>query len=65
MIDLFVEDYCHNCERFDPIADAYDYGGETYFFGNPVRDTLVTCKNRNLCKSIEEYIRKEMKERRK
>lgn len=58
MIKLEVEDYCHECDAFDPIADSVSYqelGVEQD------RDTFVHCSNARRCRNMVRYLERKLK----
>ena len=48
MIHLSVEEYCHECERFEPRAAMLLSNGA---------HTLVTCKHKDVCRQMYEYLK--------
>ena len=52
MINLMVEEYCHECEKFEPHAAV--------LIGNGVH-TLVTCTHKAECRRIYEYLKDRQK----
>lgn len=64
MIELKVEDYCHGCVAFDPVADI-NKAGPFPTFDNPEPEpvfvnTVVKCKNAKRCAGIARHISKEL-----
>lgn len=52
MIKLVVEDYCHNCTRFEADVDK----DEMYSNDFAVCNTYISCKNHELCAAIKRYL---------
>ena len=70
MIKLDVDNWCHSCPEFEPIAEvAYSYGDVSNMFDPLTPDlylpddreyeTTVVCKHREKCKCIKDYIEKQ------
>ena len=59
MIRIDVDLYCHDCSEFDPVTDQTVIHGASSN-GSIIRgiDTVVTCKHKNRCRSIYEYMDK-------
>lgn len=57
MIELKVENYCHDCADFTPTIDNYEL--ET-FDGTIEVTTNVLCKFKKRCAAVERYLRKEL-----
>lgn len=58
MISLNIEDYCGNCDEFEPDLEKWDISvGEKKF-----HNTAITCKHAERCKSIANYIQEELHE---
>lgn len=58
MIELEVEEYCHNCPRFKADVDVHDY---VFKIGNTYHTdvtTIITCVRAKQCKSIFDYFMK-------
>ena len=49
MIKLDVDNYCQNCDYFEPEVNTLDFYGNDTLLN---RDTLITCRNRTRCKSL-------------
>lgn len=58
MIKLEVEDYCHNCEEFEPVADTNRLYSELEVVESY---TSVRCEKRMVCRAIASHIAREMK----
>lgn len=58
MIKLEVEDYCHDCPRFEAVT-KFD---RCFYAGNNIISsyTIVECKNKIQCAEISKYIEKEL-----
>lgn len=58
MIKLEVEEYCHECPRFEADVEnpmvIYNPFGEEAFVG----DTFIRCINREKCKTLFKYANK-------
>lgn len=54
MIDIKVEDYCQECDGFDPVVDTrlQNIMGEA-------KVTLVICSNRRRCNAMYNHILRE------
>lgn len=54
MIRLDVEDYCQDCDDFEPVAERTNY-----YAGEVLKkcDTIVRCKHAGRCASIAEYLK--------
>lgn len=62
MIELVVEEYCHNdCTEFE--ADVIGPTRTYTPYGEPVgvTSTIVQCSHRNLCRQLKQYLEKGMK----
>ena len=63
MIKLKVDEYCHKCPSFTSdvesplVAESFD-GSYKIAFG----DTIVKCKNADICENIFEYLKSREKE---
>lgn len=63
MITLEVESYCHECDRFEPLAERRSTLRCATFFGKAdeeVDDRVVVCTYRDRCRAIEQAIRREI-----
>lgn len=57
MIRLEVEDYCHDCETFEPhVEKAILYDG-----ANEWHQTTVTCESGKACGRMMEYLKRQAK----
>lgn len=59
MIELRVENYCQNCDEFEPVAEvmkSYDIAME-----DKEGLTKVSCKHAHRCSELIRYLKKEMK----
>ena len=54
MIKLNIEEYCHNCEDFEPTCEKIF--GRT-LIGPIMFDQIVTCVNKNKCRCIHTHIK--------
>lgn len=57
-ISLDVEDYCQECEAFDPTAEttkAYDTNVDVFFL-----ETVVTCSKARKCRSLVRYLERRL-----
>lgn len=57
MIKLEVEDYCHSCEAFKPIAEEESI----YPVNVMIPDTYVRCVYRKRCANMVRYLERKMK----
>lgn len=62
MIELKVEEYCHNCGAFQPEKRVQEYhvptdDGERYTIENKV---WIECARKNLCAGLVRYLKKEI-----
>ena len=53
MISLDVENYCHECAKFEPECTKVYYGGGDC-------TTLISCENKGVCENIKLYIEQQM-----
>lgn len=68
MIKLKIDDYCENCDEFEPEVEKdkmhlsdrpVDFNQSYWEFGSQFKYfTTITCKHRERCKSIADYIKK-------
>ena len=56
MIRLQVENYCQNCEEFEPETQVMSMG---YVGMNSKVDTTIRCSNAQKCERICKYLKKE------
>ena len=59
MIKLEIEDYCHDCQAFDPEVEGsivYCTDHEVYHRTH----TIVRCKAHKLCKRLVGYLKKQI-----
>lgn len=56
MIELFVEDYCHNCPDFDPYISKTKMKCDRECYWT---NTVITCKHAERCKEIKNYLEKQ------
>ena len=57
-ISLDIEDYCQECEAFDPTtetAKAYDAEGDIFFL-----ETRVVCSEARKCRSLVRYLERRL-----
>lgn len=59
MIKLDVEDYCHKCDAFDPVADSISYQALGV---EQDHDTFVRCSNARRCRHLVRYLKRKMKD---
>lgn len=62
MIKLDVEEYCAGCLDFTADVERSRVTGDD-FFGNEVVsycETFIRCKNRNRCRAIMRYLKKNL-----
>lgn len=53
MISLDIQDYCHDCPKFEPECTKLYYGD-----GNCT--TLISCENKGVCANIKLYIEQQL-----
>lgn len=53
MISLDIENYCHECSRFEPVANKLYADGEAIMM-------MVSCQNKNLCANLKQYIEQQI-----
>ena len=58
MINLEVNEYCHNCPEFKPLVDKEYYESG---YGDEFTNTTVMCKYAQRCEAIAEYFKKHAK----
>lgn len=57
MIRLEVENYCHNyCPEFEADVSKIEFEDGNC---NILTDTTISCKHKDICRSILNYLRKE------
>ena len=57
-INLKVEDYCQECEAFDPVADTtkiYEENGDVFFL-----ETVVICSEARKCRNFVRYLERRL-----
>lgn len=54
MIELRVDEYCHNCDKFEPVKVDLS-------FNKNDRRVMVICEHAHLCKNIRRYLEEKMK----
>ena len=59
MIKLCVEEYCHDCPRFEPEIKK----DSIYYDGGLHPEVVIFCELRHECASIKRHIEKKMKEK--
>ena len=59
MIKIWVEDYCHSCDSFEPDVVRQ----HMYFDNNFITETNTTirCKNAKRCAALKRYLEKQLK----
>ena len=60
MIKLEVEDYCQECQGFEPDVDASDFYNPLNQNEN-IRDTIVRCRYRKRCANMVRYLERKLK----
>lgn len=63
MIKLEVEDYCHECDAFEPIKDektVYDHTTMGGICGSH-RDIVVKCQSARRCANMIRYLERKQK----
>lgn len=61
MLRLDVEDYCHECETFEPYVSRRIVTVD----GNPLwsgSDTIIYCENRTKCEKLIKYLKEQVKQ---
>ncbi len=61
MIELKVENYCHSCPQFSPVADikrVYPVGEDEPM----MMTTTVECEHAKLCRNITKHIKTQLQE---
>lgn len=53
MISLDIENYCHNCPKFEPEC-------EKLYADNSVCETIIQCTNKGLCMNLKQHIQQEI-----
>lgn len=62
MIELRIEDYCHECPDFEPIAEEHNKVNCTYYDDVEMRtDRHVKCKYAKRCVGIAGYLDAQLK----
>lgn len=56
MIELRVQDYCHNCDRFEAVVDR-----ETLYIssGKRIIKTTIMCNSKNRCIHLMKYLKEQ------
>lgn len=54
MIKVDVEEYCENCENFEPEAQTLT---ATNCMGEKICNTTVKCRYRTMCKRVHDNLR--------
>ena len=57
-IRLDVEDYCQECDAFDPVADTtkiYEENGDVFFL-----ETVVSCSEARKCRNFVRYLERRL-----
>lgn len=57
MIRVDVEDYCHECRNFNPVATIATRTGENGEWS----DTVVRCEHRKHCLGLVRYLESQLK----
>ena len=58
MIKLEVEDYCHQCDAFAPVADSISYQSLGV---EQDHDMFVRCSNAKRCRHLVRYLERKLK----
>lgn len=60
MIDLVVDDYCHNCMHFEADVDIMVIRANNFSVDGDknIVDTTIRCARRDACHEIEEFFKK-------
>ena len=53
MIRLVVDDYCENCNEFEPDVEKMNCEN---IYGTEFTDTMITCVHKQRCKCIKNYL---------
>ena len=53
MIRLVVDDYCENCNEFEPDVEKMNCEN---IYGTEFTDTMITCVHKRRCKCIKNYL---------
>lgn len=56
MIELQVEDYCHDCDGFDPVVE-----NRFYEFSDNIKAQTVVCSNKRRCFQLMRYLERQYK----
>lgn len=53
MISLDVENYCHECPKFEPECTKFYYGVDNC-------TTLISCESKGVCANLKQYIEQQL-----
>ena len=53
MISLDIQDYCHNCSKFEPECTKF-------YYGDGDCTTFISCENKGVCANLKLYIEQQM-----
>lgn len=56
MIELQVEDYCHDCDGFNPVVDK-----RFYEFLDCIESQAVVCSSKRHCAQLMRYLERQYK----
>lgn len=61
MIKLNIQEYCQDCESFEPVADRENICMDTVF-DSPIKvvNTTVTCLYQRRCAAMVRYLKKKV-----
>ena len=54
MIEIKIQPYCEECRDFEPEVEKNEIES---FFGNIICDTEITCRNKDRCEKMIEYLK--------
>ena len=58
MINLDVEDYCQDCDEFEPCGERICYEDMASF--NRYVEQRVTCEHKNMCRRLVKYLQRKV-----
>lgn len=61
MIELCIEEYCHDCLDFTPVVDKN--GVESFYLDADLVKMSILCKFRKRCAAVEKHISKVLKKK--
>ena len=56
MISLDIENYCHNCPKFEPEC-------QKLYADNSICETIIQCTNKGLCMNLKQHIQHEIEKK--